>query len=74
MAMNSMTLNQKIANSLTQKLNNAGDAKNRGNIKTAQNILDALLNEIDAQTEKHIIKDASKILIEDAMVLIDSLK
>ena len=48
--MNSMTLNQKIANSLTQKLNNAGDAKNRGNIKTAQNILDALLNEIDAQT------------------------
>ncbi|MBI4656354.1 MAG: C39 family peptidase [Elusimicrobia bacterium] len=65
--------NEGIANSLTQKLNNAEEAKNKGNIKPAQNILEALINEIDAQTDKHINKDAAEFLKQDIQYLINHL-
>ena len=64
-----MITNQGIVNSLIQKLNNAEETNQRGQKNAAQNILDALLNEIDAQTDKHILKDAVEILKQDIQFL-----
>ncbi len=58
--------NDGIANSLSQKLNNANSATSNGNTTAAQNILNAFVNEVSAQTGKHIQSDAANLLIGDA--------
>ena len=65
--------NEGISNSLAQKLNNAEEAKNKGNIKPAQNILEALINEINAQTDKHIKKTFADIFVADIAAFIRTL-
>ncbi|MBI5188984.1 MAG: hypothetical protein HZA07_08005 [Nitrospirae bacterium] len=51
----------------------AESAINRGQKKTAINQLNAFINEVKAQSDKHIKEDAAKILIEDAEYLINHL-
>ena len=58
--------NKGICNSLTQKLDSALTAKNRGQNITASNILSAMQNEIKAQTGKAIKVEASKLLLMDS--------
>lgn len=65
--------NQGIANSLLQKMNTAEGARNKGNLKSAGNILDALVNEIEAQANKHINKDASGSISQGVQYLKDHL-
>jgi hypothetical protein len=54
--------NRGIANSLDVKLNAALDALQAEDSKTAKNILNALLNEVKAQTDKHLTPDAIALL------------
>ena len=65
--------NDGIMKSLLKKAEAIEDSINRGNSRAAENELKALINEVEAQTEKHIGKEASTILIEDAQYIIDNL-
>jgi 5'-nucleotidase/UDP-sugar diphosphatase len=58
--------NQGIFNSLLQKLEGAQAALDRGQTKAAINKLEAFINEVKAQSERHIAPDAAFILIMDA--------
>ena len=49
--------NKGVANSLCQKINNAISSLQKGQYNAVVNILNALLNEIDAQDGKKIIHD-----------------
>ena len=62
--------NQGIANSLLAKLNAALQARNNGNCSAAANIYGAFINEVMAQSGKHISTSAAAILIADAQYLI----
>ncbi|NIM93345.1 MAG: hypothetical protein GTO18_06505 [Anaerolineales bacterium] len=53
-------------NSLLKKLENAQAALDRGQAKAASNIMEAFINEVNAQTGKHISDDAADSLIMDA--------
>lgn len=55
--------NQGIAKSLKAKLEAAERAISRGNIKAASNVLNAFINEVEAQREKHIVAKAANDLI-----------
>lgn len=66
----SLISSQGIYKSLLQKLNNAGKSYNRGQIKAAINILQAFINETEAQRGKQLTNDAAAILAEDAELLI----
>lgn len=57
--------NEGIKNSLVQKLKNAEKKLNQNQTKAAVNILRALINEIKAQSGKHINSGIAAILIED---------
>jgi predicted extracellular nuclease len=52
-----------VANSLCAKLDNAAAARNRGDLKAAQNILKAFMNEVNAQRGKAITTDDADLLI-----------
>jgi len=62
--------NHGIANSLQQKIDNAWKQKNKGQIKAASNMLQAFINEVNAQEGKAITKDAANILLSDAQQLL----
>lgn len=62
--------NQGIANSLQQKIDNAGKQKEKGQTKAALNLLQAFVNEVKAQLGKAVAKDAADLLIADAEQLI----
>jgi diketogulonate reductase-like aldo/keto reductase len=62
--------NTGIANSLTKKLQNAQKSLDKGQLKTAVNQLNAFINEVQAQSGKHIAADAAALLIEDAQWII----
>jgi len=66
--------NKGILNSLTKKMENADAAYKRGQTGTAINILQAFINEVEAQKGKHIASTAADILIDDANSLIQQLQ
>jgi 2',3'-cyclic-nucleotide 2'-phosphodiesterase (5'-nucleotidase family) len=66
--------NQGIANSLTKKLENVQKSLDKGKIDSAINQLNAFINEVQAQSGKHITTEAAKVLIADAQWVINSLK
>ena len=53
--------NEGIANSLTQKLQAASNAAGQ----TRANILSAFVNEVNAQSGKHIARVAAQVLLQD---------
>jgi len=59
-----------LVNSLLAKLSNAAKKFNSGDCMTAQNIYQAFINEVQAQTGKGISEAAAAILIADAEYLI----
>ena len=65
--------NDGIMTSLLRKAEGAADSIERGQTKTAENQLNALIREVKAQDEKHIHKHAVTMLIEDAEYLISEL-
>jgi HYR domain len=74
--------NAGIANALTAKLAAAQNAINAGNLKTAINILSAFIDQVRAQSAKHILASCTlagvtiapaAVLIADARTIIDSL-
>jgi hypothetical protein len=65
--------NQGIANSLDQKLDNARKQLQRGNNKAAKNMLEAFLNEVEAQKDKHLTSEAYALLKFNAEYLISKL-
>ena len=58
---------------LLMKLAAAQAAYDNGNIETAQNILNAFINEIEAMNLKFITPDAVDLLITDAIAVRDNL-
>ena len=62
--------NRGIANSLQQKIENAGKQKEKGQTKAAINLLQAFINEVKAQLGKAVAKDAAELLIADAEQLL----
>lgn len=65
--------NQGIANSLNKKLETAKAALDRGQTDTAVDILGAFINEVEAQSGKHISPRCAHLLIEYAERLIELL-
>ena len=65
--------NQGTCQSLWAKLDAALEAQNRGQAKTAVNILGAFQNEVNAQTDKHIPSEVARILLMDSDSLIQAL-
>ncbi|MBI4691140.1 MAG: hypothetical protein HY754_12895 [Nitrospirae bacterium] len=64
--------NSGIANSLISLLNNALDAKNSGNDQASDNLMQAFINEVEAQSGKHISTSAADILINTANYIINN--
>jgi parallel beta-helix repeat protein len=62
-----------IRDSLLDKINAATNKINQGKTKPAENILNAFINHINAQTGKHISPEAAEILIADAEDIIANL-
>ena len=62
--------NAGIFNSLIQKLQGAQAALNKGKTNAAINKLQAFINEVQAQSGKHIAADAAAVLIADAQWVI----
>jgi DNA-binding beta-propeller fold protein YncE len=65
--------NAGTANSLKAKLDDAQKKIDQGNIKAAENILQAFINEVEAQSGKHITTEVAEILITDARYVIEHL-
>jgi hypothetical protein len=65
--------NKGILNSLDQKLDNARKQLERGNNKSAKNILEAFINEVEAQKDKHLSGEAYALLKFNAQYLISKL-
>ncbi len=66
--------NQGIFDSLTKKLEGAQAALDKGQTNAAINKLEAFINEVEAQSGKHITADAASLLIADARWVIAHLK
>ncbi|HXG37139.1 MAG TPA: hypothetical protein VNL36_00065 [Bacteroidota bacterium] len=62
--------NQGLYTSLKQKADNATSQHEKGQDRSAVNLLQAFLNEVKAQTGKGVDNDAAAILTEDAQALI----
>ncbi|MDZ7262124.1 MAG: hypothetical protein ONB05_08475, partial [candidate division KSB1 bacterium] len=65
--------NQGIANSLDAKLDNAKKQLEKGKTKTAINVLQAFVNEVEAQKDKHLTSEAYALLKYNAEYLIKKL-
>jgi len=61
--------NYGIANALTNKLSTAQSFISAGDNQTAINVLQALLNQLNAQSGKHIAPSAASVLISDTQAL-----
>jgi hypothetical protein len=66
--------NQGIANALSSKINAASNAAAAGDKITASNILNAFINQVNAQTGKHITGIAPQVLLADANSLLSQLQ
>jgi hypothetical protein len=66
--------NHGILNSLLHKLENAQRALDRGNVQAAINMLGAYINELEAQSGKHVTPEAAALLIADAQWVIEHLE
>jgi hypothetical protein len=66
--------NSGILNSLLQKLDNAQKSLNKGQTNAAINKLNAFINEVQAQSGKHITTEAAALLVADAQWVIAHLK
>lgn len=64
--------NRGIYNGLLGTLNKAQKALDKGNINLAVNLLNSFINEVQAQSGKHITSDAAAILIAEAQWIINS--
>jgi len=62
-----------IATSLDEKLDNARDLLEKKNNKAAKNILQAFVNEVEAQKDKHLTSEAYALLKFNAEYLISKL-
>jgi len=62
-----------VYNSLLQKLNAAQVAWDNGQANAVLNVLNALMNEMEAQSGKHIDPDAASMLVADTQVIVDKL-
>ncbi len=62
-----------VYNSLLAKLVQADKAYVKGNYALVRNVLNAFINEVRAQSGKHIMPDAAALLIADAQWVIDHL-
>lgn len=67
-------VNKGIYTSLSKKLENAKKHLDQGQAKQAGNLLKAFLNEIEAQREKHLTKEAYSVLRFNAECLIKRLE
>jgi len=65
--------NQGIVQSLIAKLNVAQKLVDGGKMDQAKNILNAFINEVQAQSGKHITPEAAEILVESAEYIISHL-
>lgn len=65
--------NQGVANSLVAKLDAADAALDRGQPDVAANLLNAFINQVQAQSGKHIHADHAGCLINHAGEVIDNL-
>jgi len=65
--------NKGVANSLDQELKAAKNALDQGQVDTAVNILNAFINEVEAQSGKHISPRCAHLLTEYAERLIELL-
>jgi parallel beta-helix repeat protein len=65
--------NKGIVKSLLAKLNVAQKLIENGKINQAKNILNAFINEVQAQSGKHITREAADILIESAEYILSHL-
>ncbi len=65
--------NEGIANSLDQKLENAKQKLENRDSVAARNILQAFVNEVEAQKDKHLTSEAYALLKFNAEYLIDRL-
>ena len=61
--------NHGVANALLSKLSAVESATTRGDSKTARNILDAFVSQVEAQLGKHITEAAARLLITDALYI-----
>lgn len=66
--------NKGILTALDAKLNAAMAALGRGQVKTAQNELNAFINEVRAQAGKHVDPAAAQDMIEDAGMYLKSIE
>ncbi|MBI4822796.1 MAG: hypothetical protein HY805_00985 [Nitrospirae bacterium] len=66
--------NDGIMQSLLKKIEAVEDSIARGQNKTARNQLNAFINEVNAQKDKHISDKTVKILLEDAQYILETLK
>jgi hypothetical protein len=62
-----------VCNSLTAKVNHIRSAIDRKDEKVARNGINSLLNELNAESGKHVKEPAATILREEAEVLLNSL-
>jgi hypothetical protein len=63
--------NHGIANSLSQKIQEASDAAERGQTQTETSVLMAFINEVRAQSGKHVAVTAALVLVNDANSLLN---
>lgn len=66
--------NRGIANSLDKKLENAKKQLEKGKTNTAVSILNAFVNEVEAQKDKHLTSEAYALLKYNAEYLLTKLK
>jgi hypothetical protein len=66
--------NHGILNSLLQKLNSAQAVLDLGDVEEAIDLLGAYINELEAQSGKHVTAEAAALLIADAQWVIDGLE
>jgi hypothetical protein len=63
-----------IAKALSSNINAASNAAAGGDKKAAENILNAFINQVNAQTGKHISGVAPQLLLADANCLLGQLQ
>ena len=66
--------NKGLAKALSSNINAASTAAARGDKKAAENFLNAFVNQVNAQTGKHISGVAPQLLLGDANSLLDQLQ
>jgi hypothetical protein len=66
--------NKGIAKALSSNINAASNAAAGGDKKTAENILKAFINQVNAQSGKHISGVAPQLLLADANCLLGQLQ